>query len=245
MNFPLLVFASLCLERYAESGGVRELLFVSRDCLLWHRLYQQLFPQRRTIYLYASRKCLLKPSEDYLEYFRSVWHADSVIVDLFSTGASWSRLFARLGTRARCFFIGHVDNYTYLRDFPCLKDWLDMNVVFPNSELGSQLNKGVEMLNYAPHPSVEDVHLLPGNVPLPVLADTLEYDPALPGAAHLSFRTCVQKLAHCADMPHSSMRSVGELIRSFVQLICGDGQLSSIYAGHQAADAAYLRSILD
>src|SRR5262249_34892784 len=26
LNFPLLVFASLCLERYAESGGVRELL---------------------------------------------------------------------------------------------------------------------------------------------------------------------------------------------------------------------------
>src|SRR5262249_39544397 len=111
--------------------------------------------------------------------------------------------------------------------------------------LGTQLNKGVEMLNYAPHPTIEDVLLLPGNVPLPIVADRLEYDPALPEAAHLSFRTCVQKLVHHSDMPHSSMRPLGELIRSFVQLICGDGQLSSIYAGHQAADAAYLRSILD
>ena len=86
--------------------------------------------------------------------------------------------------------------------------------------------------------------MLPGDVPLPVLADALEYDPALPEAAHLSFKTCVQRLVRYPDVPRSSSHSLGELIRSFVHFICSESRLSSIYTGHQAADMAYLQSIL-
>ena len=43
-------------------------------------------------------------------------------MDLFSTGASWSRLFARLGSRARCFFLGWVDDYAYLPEAPRPED---------------------------------------------------------------------------------------------------------------------------
>src|SRR5581483_6208409 len=87
LNFPLLYFASLWLEQRANEKGIREIFFVSRDCWLWHPLYQRLFPERRSTYLYASRKCLFKPSASYLDYFRSTWHPAGVIVDLFSTGA--------------------------------------------------------------------------------------------------------------------------------------------------------------
>jgi len=201
LNFPLLFLASLHLEQRARETNACEILFVSRDCLLWHRLYQQLFPNRRSTYLYTSRKCLLKPTESYLEYFRSTWHSDSLIVDLFSTGISWSRLFARLNAKARYFFIGRVDNYSYLQDSLRPEDWLDIHTIFRNSELGFPVNKNVEMLNYAPHPVVEDVRLLHGNAPLPVLADMLEYDRALPEAAHQAFRACIQAMPHYAEMP--------------------------------------------
>src|SRR5205823_6139872 len=72
-NFPLLFLASLLLERHCAAAGVTDVLFVSRDGLLWHHLYRALFPHRRSAYLYASRVCLLKPSDGYLAYFRSVW----------------------------------------------------------------------------------------------------------------------------------------------------------------------------
>jgi predicted HAD superfamily hydrolase len=154
MNFPLLFLASLHLEHYVHEAGIREMFFVSRDCMLWHQLYQQLFPHRRSTYLYASRKCLLKPTESYLEYFRSTWHPDSVIVDLFSSGISWSRLFSRLNTKARCFFIGHVDNYAYLQDSVRPDDWLDVHTIFvtvrPNPFLRSRLRWSFSFFQEAP-----------------------------------------------------------------------------------------------
>jgi hypothetical protein len=243
LNFPLLFLASVLLERYAREGGVREVLFVSRDCLLWHQLYQQLFPHRQSTYLYASRHCLLRPSDSYLNYFRSTWHAGSVIVDLFSTGTSWSKMFARLNSKARCFFIGRVDNYTYLSDSIHPDDWLDITAVFRNSEIGTPLSKGVEMLNYAPHACVEDVVCLPGQVWLPLLVEKLEYDAALPQAAHQSFKGCVQRLVYYPDLMRCPVPDA-ELIKVLVRWICGDRQLDAIYAGHEAADAAYLQRLL-
>jgi hypothetical protein len=38
--------------------------------------------------------------------------------------------------------------------------------------------------------------------------------------------------------------SVEELIKVQVRWMCGDRQLGVIYAGHEAADAAYLQRIL-
>ena len=43
--FPLLVFASL-LEGYCSANGVREVFFVSRDCLMWSQLYRALNSHR-------------------------------------------------------------------------------------------------------------------------------------------------------------------------------------------------------
>jgi hypothetical protein len=244
LNFPLLFLASLCLERDARAAGASELLFVSRDCLLWHELHRRLFPERRATYLYASRKCLLRPSDTYLEYFVSAWRPDSVIVDLFSTGASWTRLFARLGRKPRCFFIGRIDDYAYLPEAPRPDDWLIMTTVFRNSELGMPIGKGVEMLNYAPHASVEDVVCLPNGAHLPVLAQALEYDAALPQAARQSFQACVRALEHYSQLTACGPSWPAELVKAFVRLIGADPHLGSIYAGHHAADAAYLRQLL-
>jgi hypothetical protein len=244
LNFPLLFLASLEVETLAHERHIPELLFVSRDCLLWHHLYQHLFPQRRSLYLFTSRHCLLKPSDNYLHYFRAAWHPDSLIIDLFSTGSSWAALFARLHARARCFFIGHVDNYAYLPEAPNPNTWLDLTNVFCNSALDFPVNKNVEMLNYAPYPSVEDVRLLPGNVPCPVLADTLEYDHHFPEAAHRAFRYAVQQMGHYPDLPRSRPGPLTDLIKLFVKLICADPHLSSCYPHHHAADAAYLQRLL-
>ena len=47
----------------------------------------------------------------------------------FSTGISWTKLFARLNVKGRCFFIGRVDNYAYLQDSLRPDDWVEMTTV--------------------------------------------------------------------------------------------------------------------
>lgn len=244
LNFPLLFFASLQLGQFVQKRGCSEILFISRDCLLWQRLFQKLFPQQRSCYYFASRRCLLKPSENYLEYFRSTWTPQSLIVDLFSTGVSWAKLCSHLDVKALCFFIGFVDNYSYMPDAPAPQKWLDVVSVFRNSQLGAPVNKNVEMLNYAPHPIVEDVIFLPGHGPVPILAGNLEYERALAEAAHQSFRACITGLQLYPDLFQPKASDVTDLIKAFVGFACAEQQLPVIYAGHQAADSAYQQRLL-
>jgi hypothetical protein len=240
LNFPLLFFTSLWLERSALRAGASELFFVSRDGLQWRSLHERLFPHRRSTYLYGSRLCSLKPSENYLAYFRSVWQRGGLIVDLFSTGASWASLFARLGTPGRCRFIGWIDNHVYLAGGPAAQDWLEVEVIFQNSTLGlGVMNKNIEMLNYAPHGMVEDVLPLPGGGALPILSRTLEYDPTLPQAAHAAFASCVRALDHYPDLSRCRSEAPTDMIRTLVSLISAEPGLPTIYAGHDAADHDY------
>jgi hypothetical protein len=242
LNFPLLFFASLILERHAEAVNAGEIFFVSRDCHLWHKLFEKLFPKRRSTYLFTSRRCLIKPTESYLEYFRSTWHARGIIVDLLSTGTSWARIFAHLGHRAQCFFIGFIDNYRYLPDACRMQDWLTMHVVVRISDLGIEVSKGIEMLNYATHPIVEDVLRVSDGAHLPVLAEALEYDLNCPEAVQRAFAACVDALGRYPELPRSGQQ-LGEIVAFFVRQICADRQLFAIYPRHLDADAAYQRSL--
>lgn len=239
LNFPLLLFSSHWLERYARENRVDNICFVSRDCLLWQELFRELFPRRKTTYLFASRLCQFQPSPSYLEYFQSTWHPDSLIVDLLSTGTSWAHFFGQLQVRGRGFFIAWCDNFRYIKSTNSPLEWLEIASVFRTSELEKPATKGIEMLNYAPHPSVEDVHWLLGGIALPVLAQSLEYDRALPDVVFRAFATCRSCLKYFPDLVDQSTEHHGELIRLFAKLICGDRHLPAIYPNHYAADLAY------
>lgn len=243
-NVPLLYLASLLLEEYAAPQPVPALYFVSRDGWLWRRLYQALFPHRPAHYLLTSRQCLLKPSADYLAYFRTTWRPGGIIVDLLSTGASWSRFFAGLGTRGRCFFLGRIDDYAYLPDAGPPEAWLDLHAVLRTSALGTPFTKAVELLNYAPHAGVEDVVWLAGQAALPVLAPTLEYAVALPEAAQACLDHCLGSLGHYPALRQPPPRPVVELVRHLLRGICTDPRLPALYPGHLAADEVYLQRLL-
>lgn len=239
MNFPLLVFGSLWLEQQAQTTASTKLLFVSRDGWLWQRLHRQLFPNRESVYFFASRLCQFQPSESYRRYFQSEWTPQSMIVDLSSTSTSWSKYFARIGHRGRCCFLYFIDNYSYLADAINPAEWLDIHTAFRTSELGAPISKGLEMANYARHAVVEDVIELPGGVFHPVLGDSLEYEQRLPEAAQRAFAMCLERLSPSLELSQCDMQSVTSLIREFVQLICADRRLHQIYAGNFQSDLSY------
>jgi hypothetical protein len=245
LKFPLLYLTSLQLEQTARQLNTGEILFVSRDCHLWQRLHQRLFPQRPSRYLFASRRCLLKPSTGYLNYFQAVWQPKSLIVDLFSTGTSWSHFAERLQTRLPMFFIGLVDDYNYLPEPRQIEEHLTIVSLFRNSQLNFRVGKNVEMLNYAPHGSVEDVIWLPSGTALPQFASELEYELKFPQAAQLAFEACLQTMSHYPDMLTSSSGKIVALIQSLIEVICADQELATIYDKTETADENYLRQLLE
>jgi hypothetical protein len=141
-----------------------------------------------------------------------------------------------LQERARLYCIGHIDNYAYLNDGPTNHDNLAILSVFRASELGAGFNKCLEMLNYGPHPVVEDVHCLPGGAVLPVLAGDLEYVAAFPEAAHAAFEKCVEALDRYPNVLEFNQDLRKGLIRRLVQEICLDGRLPAIYRKRPTKD---------
>ena len=239
------MLASLLLNQHVREQGWQQILFVSRDCWLWHQLYQRLFPEQRSQYFFTSRKCLFRPTPSYLQYFRSVWDPRAVIVDVSSTGTSWTKFFSRIHSHAHCFFLVHIDNFLYLPESLHGNGQLKITSLVQSSELSVPFSKGLEMLNYAPHPVVEDVLYLREGMHLPVLAETLEYEAALPEAAHQSFRTCLERLSHYPHAFTGQQSNHGEVIRSLLLQISTDQRLGAVYAGHQAADTAYMQRVLN
>lgn len=243
LNFPLLVLASLCLDRYLTAEKATQILFVSRDCYLWHLLYQRLFPHTNSSYFYTSRRCLFHPSASYLEYFRSVWDSNSVIVDVSSTGTSWRKFFGKQQLLGNCFFLVHIDNYGYLREENQGPDCLRIQSQVRSSELGVPFSKGLEMLNYGTHPVVEDVLLLEGKTAVPVLGEKFEYDVSLPQAAHRCFRACLDRLTYYPDVLSGNVATVNGLIHLMVKMISMERHWDELFVGHQQKDDSYMNRI--
>ncbi|MFT3881795.1 MAG: hypothetical protein QM703_19315 [Gemmatales bacterium] len=243
LNFPLLVLASLCLDHHLRDEKASSVLFVSRDCYLWHFLYQRLFAHTKSSYFYTSRRCLFHPSASYLQYFRSVWDPNSVIVDVSSTGTSWRKFFGSQQVQGKCFFLVHIDNYSYLTEGNHTPECLKIQAQLRSRELGVPFTKGLEMLNYGIHPVVEDVVLIDDKTAVPVLGEKFEYDPKLPQAAHRCFRACLDRLTYYPDLLSGNTANVNGLIHLLVKTISMERHWDELYVGHQEMDAAYMKRI--
>jgi hypothetical protein len=96
INIPLLVAASLYLHEFCQKHGKNRILFTSRDGCLWIQIFQILFPQYESIYFHASRYTYIHPTPSYIDYVKSVYTNESVIVDAHGRGFSCSQFFKRL-----------------------------------------------------------------------------------------------------------------------------------------------------
>lgn len=95
LNIPLLIQASLYLDTFCKLYNKKRILFSSRDCCLWIKLFKTLYPQYESIYFHASRHTYALPSKSYLEYVQSLYTQDSLIVDVHSSGNSCKDFFKK------------------------------------------------------------------------------------------------------------------------------------------------------
>src|SRR5205085_2795640 len=63
LNFPLLYLASWYVYQYAKERGIKTLLFATRDCCHWVKIFQKMFPDMTAHYFHCSRNLFEKVTE--------------------------------------------------------------------------------------------------------------------------------------------------------------------------------------
>jgi len=167
-NIPMLLFATLQLVRLTKRLGLSKILFSSRDCYLWQRLFDAVAPSLeysgKAQYFYTSRKTRIKPSTSYLSYAQQSIEEQSVVVDICGTGWSIAVLLQRLGLKNAHVFLIHQ-----FPKNPVFEQRQQTPSEYPvhalqHTDFGLNV---VEQCNTAPYGSVVDVKEVLGT-PIPI-----------------------------------------------------------------------------
>lgn len=95
INIPILIQCSLYLDQFCKAHQKNRILFSSRDTCLWIQVFQEMFPQYKSIYFHSSRYTYRHPSDSYIEYVRSMYTDDCIIVDGQGSGNTCIEFFSQ------------------------------------------------------------------------------------------------------------------------------------------------------
>ena len=117
LNLPILYIASICLHKFVEKHGIRNILFATRDCAHWHKVYQAMYPDDSVHYFNCSRNMFNTARDRYRPYYekyiKSVTSGDidsTVYVDIHGTGRRMYGYFKERHNKIpKCFILssGH------------------------------------------------------------------------------------------------------------------------------------------
>lgn len=212
-NAPLLLAACQELHDYVKKHKFTRVLFLSRDCCLFRRLWKRLHPDIASGYIYSSRDCWRTGSEGYANYLRTQMGLETVcFVDLATTTRSMTIGSSKMG-------LGRLCLYT-----PLFLDTKQFTSVLYESSSRQALfnNTYLEMLNYDQMWHVKDV--VDGK---PIFDDEGEYDMHLVEGCHQVFDEMVK------DAPTTPIRDAAEVIKYAAQRIAADNRFFlDTFPGH-------------
>lgn len=173
INVPILILYSLFLYDHCIKQGKTKLLFSSRDSCLLIAIFKKLFPNFESIYFYTSRQVYANPSLQYIEYVKSIYSDDAVIVDVNGTGEHCLNFFRK--------YFDTRSDYVVL---------ICREVKYDISYVATEIGWKIEQVNY-------DIHgrLIDYTNEGPQF-DDLEYDLQYIYPAHDCIRKCVELLPH-------------------------------------------------
>ncbi|MBI3508812.1 MAG: hypothetical protein HY069_04195 [Chlamydiia bacterium] len=93
LNVPFLVHASLFLNDFCQKHKKKRVLFTTRDGCLWIQIFQALFPQYESHSFHSSRHVYMHPSPAYIEYVKSLYSEEALIVDCDGEGRTCRHFF--------------------------------------------------------------------------------------------------------------------------------------------------------
>lgn len=165
-NIPILLLTSVILKLLSKKFSIRNILFSSRDCYYFSRIFGYLNEKANwnipSEYFYTSRLARIGSSEGYVRYFRSIANENSLVVDLCGTGWSLGQLYRRAGVLPRTFLLHELKNKAdVMATYAQMRHSDDIPTICLVADRA--LNNGcLEMANYVDHGMVVDVKVLDG-----------------------------------------------------------------------------------
>jgi hypothetical protein len=191
INFPLLYICSIYLYIYAKERKCEKILFVTRDCCHWYKVFKAIFPDEECHYFHASRNMFEKATQDktseYHKYVDGIVDGDitkCVFVDIHGTG---KRVFSYFET-----IYGKIPYYFLLSSTHASIDLFpDITYKYKNNCAVLTFNirgSPIEMLNYDLVGTLQDFKNAE-----PV-RDSLEYNYHLIKTYHTSMDFCIRQV---------------------------------------------------
>ena len=241
LNFPILVLLSRLINSEVKALEMSRVAFVTRDCFNLKRVFKSMYGAVASTDYFASRKILRSSSPTYLEYLELLCPG-TLLVELDTSGASLSQALNRglkLGKTIAptvftgIFLDGKLQKYRGLVRHPrppqpVIHHFTNMRRV------GHRVPVLLEMLNFAPYPSVEDVIRLPRSGRYhPVFQDRSlieEYqDPSLIHLMNETIRTCVTLAPWDDVVAESEGKNLTELLDTLLKELAGCHRLLDIF----------------
>lgn len=92
-NIPLLILFSIEIKQIVDREKLKKVLFVTRDCCLLYKIFNKLYPDVE-ILEYASSRIVHKDSSmGYINYIKTHYTEDSIIIDLNGSFKSGRKLY--------------------------------------------------------------------------------------------------------------------------------------------------------
>ena len=217
-NLPFLWASSFALNDYFLRKNLKKLLFMSRDGLLFREVFQNLFPDVPSEYLYISRDCLQGHSKSFFAYLNRRLNELTALVDLTASGGSLRTALPRIKVKEPHFWTAF-----FLKE-PFRVDTNGIDLVYVTDNLRTKCNNShLERLNYADHWHVTDVR----SQGIPVFDQTDEYDMNLV----VAYREFVSSTFE--SMPHETPSNLWAIIDFALRHIHTEGEyLKKIFPNH-------------
>lgn len=119
LNLPIMYLASIILHAFVKKNNIKNILFATRDCSHWYKIYSAMYPKDLTHYFHCSRNMFniarTKNRPEYEKYVDKLTDNDTyhtVYVDIHGTGRRMYEYFESRGQSIPACFIlssGHTN----------------------------------------------------------------------------------------------------------------------------------------
>jgi len=214
-NFPLLYLASIYLYLYMKEQGCEVLLFATRDCCHWYRIFHRMFPEIKAYYFHCSRNMFSLAcrghNPSFNDYVRSlVLGKDkdpdlmpealtrAIYIDAHGTGQHPLNFFRKNYGEVPHIFLLSTSRESYNRMPSVCRKYLKEDPKIHSLIFG--FNGGpIEMLNYDLRGTLQNFS--PEGKPI---RDPLEYDRALV----VPYHECITfTIEHMVPLPNKDIGS--------------------------------------
>ena len=95
-NLPILIYACNHVYNIMKNENRTKLLLTTRDCVLFGKIFNVLYPDIMLIRFNASRLCYYNPDDNYLKYIKNIYGKDNVLIlDLYGSCNSMRFFFEK------------------------------------------------------------------------------------------------------------------------------------------------------